>query len=195
MSNFLAPPTYTDVIIIDEVSKKANFNPEWLNWFLQLAQAVGVSGTPGGAIQHNALAGLQGGGGTEFFHITNIQHSLIAGLTSNVYTPTFTNVTNVTSSTPHSSQFMSIGTTVIASGQADVTPTLAASSTVLGVSLPIASNFANTNECAGTAFSPALVSEGAAVLADATNNRAQLQWIPTSNAAQTLYYIFLYRII
>lgn len=37
------PPTYADVAIIDERTKVAQFNPIWLNWFLQVAQALAAS--------------------------------------------------------------------------------------------------------------------------------------------------------
>src|SRR5574341_1241568 len=95
---------------------------------------------------------------------------------SGVYTPTLTNVANLAASTAYECQWMRVGELVTVSGKADVDPT-AAASTQLGISLPIPSNFGAAEDCGGVAFSPAVANQGAAILADATNNRAQMEWI------------------
>ena len=77
MATIQPPPTYAELVVIDEVSGRARFNPIWLKWFIDLAQFVNASGGVTGAA-HNSLAGLQGGtvgGGGQFYHLTQSQHS------------------------------------------------------------------------------------------------------------------------
>lgn len=193
-TNFLPPPTYADVITIDEVSKKPSFNPEWLNWFLQIAQAVNVGGGPGGTIQHNSLGGLQGGGGTEFFHLTNSVYGVLSVASTGTYTPTLTNVANVSSSTANASQFLRIGATTLVSGMLAATPTALTTSTSLRISIPIASNFTSIFQCAGTAYTDTIVSEGASIQADTTNHVALMKWVNSSTAARNMYYSFCYQV-
>ncbi len=111
------------------------------------------------------------------------------------YTPTLTNVANLDASTAYSCQYLRVGNTVTVSGRVDIDPTLAATSTQLGIELPIASNFANANECAGTAFASGIAGQGAAILADTANDRAQLQYISGDITNQALYFTFSYRVI
>lgn len=41
------------------------FNPQWLKWFIDTLQQIQT----GAAVTHNLLAGLQGGSGTDFYHV------------------------------------------------------------------------------------------------------------------------------
>lgn len=111
------------------------------------------------------------------------------------YTPTLTNVANLDASTAYSCQWMLVGNTVTVSGRVDVDPTIAATTTQLGISLPVASNFANSNECGGTAFANAVAAQGAAIMADATNDRAQMEWKSGDITNQGMWFTFTYRII
>lgn len=111
------------------------------------------------------------------------------------YTPTLTNVANLDASTAYSCQYMRVGNTVTVSGRVDIDPTLTATSTQLGISLPIASALANANELGGASASPTIVSQSAAILGDATNDRAQLQYMSTDVTNQAMYFSFTYRII
>lgn len=147
---------------------------------------------------HNNLQSLQGGAGGEYYHLTQAQHSSLTGLPTfahGTYTPTLTNVANLAASTAYSCQYLRVGNTVTVSGRVDVDPTAATTSTQLGISLPVASNLANTNECAGTAFASGIAGQGAAILGDATNNRAQMQWVSGDVTNQAMYFTFTYRII
>lgn len=99
MATFPAAPTYADVILVDEVTKKAAFNPIWLKWFLDLGAFVTDSGGGGGAADHESLTGLQGGGGSEHYHFTNAEHTALAagftgtGLLVRQTSPTFADAT------------------------------------------------------------------------------------------------------
>lgn len=116
------------------------------------------------------------------------------GLAAGTYTPTLTGVANVGASTAHVSQYMRVGNTITVSGQVEIDATTTLTLTQLGVSLPVASNFANTFDCGGVGNSPA-VTETFAIYADAANDRAQIEWIPISTANNTFYYSFTYRVI
>lgn len=115
-------------------------------------------------------------------------------ISAGVYTPTLTNVANLDASTSYQAQYSRIGNTVTVSGKVDVDPT-ANVSTQLGISLPIASNLANAQNCAGTAFSPTIAGQGAAILGDTVNDRAQMEWIAVDTTNQSMYYTFSYVVV
>lgn len=108
------------------------------------------------------------------------------------YLPTLTSVTNIASSTPATSQFVKIGQMVLVSGRVSVDPT-ATGTTQLGISLPFPRTFVATNDCAGTAVTPDIVSESAAIMGDIANGRAEMTWKASSLASRDMYYIFLYK--
>lgn len=115
-------------------------------------------------------------------------------ITSGTYTPTLTNVANLDASTAYICQYMRVGSIVTVSGKVDIDPT-AAASTQLGISLPIASNFSTAEQCAGTAFASGVAGQGAAILADTVNDRAQLQFVTSNTTNQSMYFTFTYQVI
>lgn len=116
------------------------------------------------------------------------------GLASGVWTPTLDNTTNVSASTAFQCQYMRVGSVVTFSGVVSITCTAPTSDTVLGVSLPIASNFGAIEDCGGTAAAlSAQVS--AAIRADAANNRAEIHFFSVDTTARNFYFSGTYRII
>ena len=111
------------------------------------------------------------------------------------YTPTLTNVANISASTAYQAQYLRVGSTVTVSGKVDIDAVLTATLTQLGISLPVASNFGAAEDCAGVAFSPAVASMGAAILADTANDRAQLEFISNDTANRAMYFTFSYQVI
>jgi hypothetical protein len=113
---------------------------------------------------------------------------------SSTYTPTLTSVANVSASTAHACRYVREGNTVFVSGRVEVTPSLTTTTTQLGISLPVASAFASSNtDCAGVAASQfALLG---AINADATNDRAQLQFQSTNTSNNIMYFTFQYSVI
>lgn len=111
---------------------------------------------------------------------------------SGTYTPTLTSVANVTATTAYACQYTRIGNVVSVSGKLDLDPTIAATSTQVGISLPIASNLASNEQSSGTAFASGVAGQGAAILGDATNDRAQLQYISSDVTNQPMYFTFMY---
>lgn len=117
------------------------------------------------------------------------------GLAHGKYTPTLTNVANLAASTAYECQYIRVGNTITVSGKVDVDPTLAVTSTQLGISLPVASNFGAAEDCAGTAFSPTISGMGAAILADTTNDRAQMQFVSSDTNSNAMYFTFTYEVL
>lgn len=196
MSELQPPPTYAELAIIDERTQRASFNPIWLKWFLDLVQVLNESGAGGGSVNHNSTSGLQGGTANQFYHLTAAQQAIIAaGFAYGVYTPTLTNVANLAASTAYQCQYLRLGTTVIVSGKVDVDPTLTATATQLGISLPVASNFGAARDCAGAAAASGVAGQSAAIVADAANDRAEMQWRAGDITNQPMYFTFGYQVI
>lgn len=122
----------------------------------------------------------------------------ISGTTGNLYsgtyTPTLTNGTNVAASTTYAAQYMRVGSVVTVSGRFDMDPTAASTSTVLSISLPVASNFTLTQHAGGAAICRDAAQQMAAQ-ADATNDIIQLTGFPTSTANAAYFYTFTYQIL
>lgn len=194
MSDFQPPPTYADVVLVEE-GQLPRFNPVWLSWFLDLAGVLSASGGGGGSIDHNSTSGLQGGTSNQFYHLTQAAYNLLSVVAASTYTPTLTNVANLDGSTAYACQYIRIGPNVVVSGKVDINPTAGATLTQLGISLPVASNIGAQEQCAGTAFASGIAGQGAAIRGDAANDRAEMAWISADVTNQPMYFSFLYRII
>ena len=114
--------------------------------------------------------------------------------TSN-YTPTLTNVANLDASTAYDCYYIQIGDMIHVCGKVDINPALPATSTKLGISLPIASDLEQQGDCNGTAFCPAISGQGASILGDTTNNRAQMEYIAGDVTNQTMHFHFTYKVL
>lgn len=126
--------------------------------------------------------------------VASIPLADIATLSAGIYNPTLTNVANLSASTAFSCQYLRVGSTVTVTGRVDVDPIAGATDTQLGISLPIASNLANANECAGTAASPTIAGQCAAIVGDVANDRATMQWLSGDITNQPMYFTFSYRV-
>jgi hypothetical protein len=114
---------------------------------------------------------------------------------SGTYTPTLTNTTNIASSTAAVCQYMRVGNVVTVSGTVTIDPT-ATGRIVMGMTLPIASNFAGANECGGTfASSGTTTVNVGSIAADSTNDRATFDGVTADAASRVYAFSFTYRII
>lgn len=117
------------------------------------------------------------------------------GLSFGTYTPTLTNVANLSASTPSVTAYMRIGTTVIVGGSLQADAVAAGSTnTNLGVSLPIASALTTPSQLGGAAIQ-ASGRQPIEVLGDATNDRANFFWVSQSTANENISFIFAYQVI
>lgn len=139
--------------------------------------------------------GASSGDPQEIVFDASILATLLLLLKAGTYTPTATIVANCDAVTAFSTVYIRIGPVVAMAGRIDVDPTAAAVVTRVGLSLPVASNFANLGDCAGCCVASNVVSECAAVVADVTNDRAELRWVTTSAAAHSMYFVALYSVI
>lgn len=115
-------------------------------------------------------------------------------ITSGIYTPTLTNTANIDTSIAYSCQWVRIGNTVLVSGRVDIDPTLGATITEIGMSLPLPSNFISSNGLAGTCYAVAS-GQGGALFADDTNDRALLRFLSIGTADTPMWFQFMYIIL
>lgn len=128
-----------------------------------------------------------------------VGHDQSVTLSSGVYTPTATGVTNMGTASPFSSQYMRVGNTVTVSGKVNVDPTSASTLTRLRLTLPIASDIQNDEDVAGImqCFDAAnnAFQETGVVRGDGTNNEAFLEFHCGSNAgSRAVFFHFSYQI-
>jgi hypothetical protein len=183
---------------------------EWNNFFREQFQAA-ITGTVTLAdmapIATDTLIGRStaGTGVPELVTATAAARTLLSqataalqrtalGLASGTYTPTLFNTTNVAASTAYQCQYLQVGSVVTVSGKVDADPT-AAVATVLGISLPIASNLGAAEDCAGTGHAPGIAGQSAAIVGDVANDRATLQWVAVDVTNQSWYFQFMYEAI
>lgn len=119
----------------------------------------------------------------------------LRSLGPNSYTPTLTNLTNLTASTAYACTFMRVVNTVIVSGRIDVDPT-AAGTTQVKVSLPVPTIFAATSHCSGVAFADGVAGQGAAIYAYLVSfDAAIMEWVAVDTANRSMFFIFQYRVL
>lgn len=107
--------------------------------------------------------------------------SNISTIITGTYTPTLTSVTNIEASTSNVCRYTRIGSRVRVSGVIAIDPTTAAgTNSEIGISLPVAATFTNTEDLAGVGASrdngPGLI------VADTSNNRARMVFVANSAA-------------
>ena len=169
----------------DIVLKDADGNTEWTRrayGIHDIPQLDGTSST--GTVKAATFSG------THTFSSGN----LIAG----TYTPTLTNGANVSgSATSGVLMYMRIGDVVHVAGWVSITPTAGTTETVISLSLPIASNFAATTDCAGQfgRRPTSGESESGYVVADTSNDRAQVVFYALSTTGALGSVTFSYRVL
>lgn len=117
------------------------------------------------------------------------------GITFGSWTPTLTSVANVDSATPGTCYYKRVGDHVDCWGFATVDPTAAANTTTqVGISLPVASNFGDVSDAAGVGTAGTAQRSGV-IFGDATNDRVTLFFASETTAATTFRFMFSYRVI
>jgi len=120
-----------------------------------------------------------------------VEYTTIA---SSNYTPTLTNISNLDSSVPYICQYMRVGSRVTVSGIFEVNPTLTATLTELGISLPIASTLTSGGTFGGVASSTAVAGMTGGIVSDTTNDRATLKFVATDVNNTIMAFTFTYYI-
>jgi hypothetical protein len=117
------------------------------------------------------------------------------GIFTGTYTPTLFNTTNVAASTAFVAQYMQVGNMVTVSGRVDIDPTNNNQQTILGMSLPVATNLATAEQCAGAINCATVAGASAAILGDPVNDRALIEFVSASVANQAFFFQFMYQVI
>ncbi len=112
-----------------------------------------------------------------------------------LYTPTLTNGSNVAASAASEVQWMRIGNVVIVGGTLTMDPTSAATNTLLGISLPIASNFTAVNQLGGAAADALSPQDAGNIRGNTSTDVADLRCTPSSASNANWGFIFQYRIL
>lgn len=155
----------------------ASYN--WSDWYKKVRDAINAGAT----VSWNALVNKP----------TTVATSGLTDLSSGTYTPTLTGVTNVDATTAYVCQYLRVGSTVHVSGALNIDPT-AAGDTVVGISLPIVSGLANSENLGGTTVCNGVAQYGL-LFGDAGNDRASLRFIATDVAARDFWFTFTYRVL
>lgn len=124
-------------------------------------------------------------------------NAISARITSGTYTPTVSNATNLDSNTPRVCQWMRIDNVVTVSGGIALDFTAAGVESTYQLSLPVASDFAQTFQCAGSAFYDNLnnnLGEGY-IKANVANNTAEVHQFAQGTAATEGRFHFQYLVI
>lgn len=117
-------------------------------------------------------------------------------LTSGTYTPTLTNVANINTTGVFACQWMRVGDVVTVSGRIAIRATLLGVYTEVGISLPVASNFASAQQCGGAVISENAGGSTGGVSADLTNDRARIVSQNIADVASNNYALsFTYQVI
>ena len=124
----------------------------------------------------------------------NTGWAAVPRFTQGTYTPTLTGVANVAASTAYSCTYVRIGDRVTVTGRVDIDPT-STGNTQLGISLPVASNFAGSQQGAGCAGCAGVAGQSAGVYADATNDRMTLEFNAADTSNRDWYFSFTYQVV
>ncbi len=109
------------------------------------------------------------------------------------YTPTLTNGANVASSTASQCQWSRTGNVVTVSGRVDIACTAAANTlTIVGMSLPVASNLTLSGNLAGGGAIGQTTYQTFICLGDTTNDRATLQFLSNGTTSAAAFFSFTY---
>jgi hypothetical protein len=123
-----------------------------------------------------------------------VEVSLNPPVESGAYVPSITGVYNIAGSSATACQFLRVGNTVTVSGSVEVNASSASTLTRFRISLPITSDLSAIGQCAGTACCQ-VANEPGLIFSDTSNERALLDYYPTSAGDQDLFFTFTYRVI
>ncbi len=112
-----------------------------------------------------------------------------------LYTPTLTNGPNVAASTTFELQWMRIGDVVVVSGVLNLDPISGGINTLLGISLPVASNLGAVTDLGGTGAGSLSPQNGGNIRGNIVTDVADLRCTPASAVNQAWAVIFQYQII
>lgn len=114
-------------------------------------------------------------------------------LVSGVYTPTLTNVTNISGNVAYSCTYVRINNIVTVTGKVGITGTTTGLQE-LGISLPIVSDFTLDEDCCGVGADSTSNEDACTIKADTTSNIALLSQTHANASSHAHYFTFTYKI-
>ena len=190
-NTFVPGQTFTGAITAN--GGITNSDAETLNISSATSQSITLS--PGGTVRVTATSDGRLFGSALHNNAGSVTGATNQYIASGTYTPTITNGANVTANTPRKCQWMRVGNVVTVSGGFDATVTSASVSTIVYLSLPIASSFTTTYEAGGMVQARAAAADTGMIEADATNDRAQVNWLSTLTSNRSFIFNFTYEIL
>lgn len=161
------------------------------NPYLDVAVAVGIAGEDTGGAVARQVVWL--GDKSMVTTVASTFDQVVDGdVYGNVYTPTLTNTTNIDASTAYVCQYARVGSVVTVSGRVDIDAT-ATTTTVLNMSLPVASDISDSVQVAGT-FNGLGGDEPGVIYGTAASDTATFQYVALGTGNRTFYFHFTYRI-
>lgn len=158
---------------------------------------IRADGTGGSTVQASALFVTDDGRlyGTAIHNnanpVTGTTNQYVA---SGTWSPTITAITNISASSSQTSQWIRVGNVVTLSGSVAITPTASGTTTEIRMSLPIASNFTVSSNCAGAANN-AIGTSPAVIRPDTANDEAILSFQSIGTVNANMYFYFSYVIL
>jgi len=119
-------------------------------------------------------------------------------IASGIATPTATNGTNVSASTPGQTQYIRVGNTVTVSGYIDITCTSANITSQIDLTIPVASAFTNTTQLSGTMLEAVtgVASPGhGTVVSQATDDRLSIDFTPRATGSLSYRFTYTYQVL
>ena len=136
----------------------------------------------------NSVTGLVSRAWFRFFENLNT-------IVSDVYTPTLTNTTNISSSTPAICQYFQIYNVLTVSGQVTIQAT-ATGACNLKMTLPVASKFTSSGQAAGTfATTTAGGTAQGAILADIVGDQFEFRFNATNTTSTVYSFTVTYQLV
>lgn len=148
--------------------------------------AMNDSPSDGEVVSWNATGGYMEWKATNY---AEVGHDQTVTLASTTYSPSLTNTTNVAASTAFTANYTRVGNVVTVGGAINIDPT-ATGNTVIGISIPVASNFTAQVDLGGVGSSA--TGEVGSIVADSTNDRATFQFTASNTANHTFSFMFMY---
>jgi hypothetical protein len=151
---------------------------------LKLTTGTALTTTEDGALEYHSSH--------LYFTIGTTRHQLDQQGSDSFFTPTLTNITNLTASTAYEAYYLKVGTKITVFGQVDIQAT-ALGVIVLGMSFPVAVTTIFAHQASGT-VSSGNNEETGHMGADDINLRAQLTLTATTTTNHRIYYHYSYLI-
>lgn len=117
-------------------------------------------------------------------------------MANTTWTPSFTNTTNIDTSSASTSYYLRVGDIVLVFGGGTVDATAgAATYTVMGISVPVASNFTAARQAVGIIHNTGSTGVTGRIYADGTNDRLTAEWASPSSSSITFVFLAAYVVL